>query len=237
MRDTNDNLIYKVYSLREPDSDKIRYIGITKGTLHRRLKRHLYDVRINHRTCWIKKLKNKNEIPIIELIHENINQEEALLYEKKYILLFKSFGAKLVNSNDGGVLGNVKKGIKRTKEQIEKSVKKRIENGSYAKTQEQKDYMSDKMKGRKPKNFESFIGNRKGAKLTDEQKNRLRDFNLGKRRVTKIIEQYDLLGNYINTFQSILQASRDVGISTTSIRGSLNKKVKPRKYEFRYKTN
>lgn len=226
-----------MYSLREPDSELVRYIGITKEKEDRRLKRHLYDKRVNRRTCWIKKLKLKNQIPVIEVIHDNLTEDEALFYEKQFIKLFKSMGANLVNGNYGGVLGKNLKGTKRTKEQVRKAVEVRITNGSYTKTQEQKDFISNKMKGKKPKNFDSFIGNRKNAKLTDEQKERLREVNFGKRRVTKMIEQYDLSGNYINTFHSILEASRQVGLSHSCISQSLHKKVKPRKYEFRYKTD
>lgn len=228
---------YSVYTLREPDSELIRYVGITKGTLKDRIRRHLNDKRVNHRTCWFKKLKNLNQVPIIEMINDNLSEEEALYEEKQYIKLFKSCGANLVNGNDGGVLGKNLKGIKKTKEHIAKVTATKRKNGSFIHSEERKKRMSEKMKGRKPKNFDSFIGNRKGAKLTQEQKDRLREVNLGKRRTTKIIQQFDLLGNYINEYPSIIQATRETKVSRSAIRKSLNNSVKPRKYEFRYKIN
>lgn len=109
---------YKIYSLRSPESDNVRYIGYTKKSLEKRLKGHLGDSYNSYKVNWIKGLKANNLIPIIELIEDGISEDDVKQKEIHYIKLFKSFGAKLVNGTLGG------DGVKPTKETTEKIASK-----------------------------------------------------------------------------------------------------------------
>lgn len=222
-----------IYALKCPISEKIRYIGKANNP-KKRYNNHVCDKNDYHKNRWLNLLKEKGLKPELIIIDEvdYLLWEE---YEIKYIKLFKSFGADLVNSNNGGSIGKAYKGTTKTKEQIKKTVESTRLSGGYIHSEERKKHMSEKMKGKKPKNFDSFIGNRKGVKLTQEQKDVLRKINLGKRRITKVIVQYDLNGNFIKEYPSILQACRETGFSRNGISKSLNKKLKAKKYEFRYK--
>lgn len=59
----------KIYTLADPKTLEIKYIGKTIKTLNRRLSTHLQDSKKYNHKCanWIKSLKYK---PIIELIEE-----------------------------------------------------------------------------------------------------------------------------------------------------------------------
>jgi uncharacterized protein YxjI len=94
----------KVYTLSDPDSFEIRYIGITVLPLSYRLSNHICDIKRenNKRTAWIKNVLKREKRPIIEELDEAESWEEGCLLEILYIGLFKSWGFNLVNGTLGG---------------------------------------------------------------------------------------------------------------------------------------
>lgn len=91
----------KIYVLKEPDTLRIRYVGITTKTLKQRLRKHLdnalYTKHNLHLCNWILKYYKNNQLPVIEEIEEcviNVWQER----EKYWISQFKD----LLNSTEGG---------------------------------------------------------------------------------------------------------------------------------------
>lgn len=76
---------YKVYLLRCPISQQVRYIGITRQDIYRRYDAHLRDGTNKLKTEWIKELKSKNKKPIIELLKDNLSFVEANELEQKAI--------------------------------------------------------------------------------------------------------------------------------------------------------
>lgn len=91
----------KIYTLQDPITKQIRYIGKTKNTLNKRLISHIFDKANNHKTCWIKSLKLQNLLPIIDLLDE-VEEENWEFWEIYYISLFKTWNFKLTNSTEGG---------------------------------------------------------------------------------------------------------------------------------------
>lgn len=97
------NAIILIYTLRDPRTDQIRYIGKTNN-LKRRINQHIKGARNNTKTkkaAWIKSLLNENVLPIIEIL------DECTVYdwqevEQYWIWQFRSWGFKLVNSTNGG---------------------------------------------------------------------------------------------------------------------------------------
>lgn len=89
-----------IYALTCPDSGIVRYIGKSNNP-SKRLYSHMTDGRKNHRHCWLMGLKNKNKLPIVEIIDEVLISEWQF-WERHYISLFKSWGFNLLNRTDGG---------------------------------------------------------------------------------------------------------------------------------------
>jgi hypothetical protein len=91
---------YKIYYLTDK-SNKIKYVGLTRLDLNKRLSFHLNEKRWNtHKTNWIR--KNKDHIKIF-LIEDNISSlEDAKIAEVSYIKNFKNLGINLTNGTDGG---------------------------------------------------------------------------------------------------------------------------------------
>lgn len=106
----------KIYSLTDPITFQIRYIGKTKGELEFRLNSHLKEKAKCHRFYWIQKLLKINQKPIIELI-DVVPESEWQFWEKYWISQIKTWGFNLTNSTDGG---DGLDGFKHSKETIEK---------------------------------------------------------------------------------------------------------------------
>ena len=91
-----------IYSLKNPITNEIRYIGKT-GNLHRRLQNHIsHSKTLNTRIGnWIKSLIKENLLPIIQVIEEcnENNWEEKEIY---WIQYYKDLGCNLVNFRKGG---------------------------------------------------------------------------------------------------------------------------------------
>jgi hypothetical protein len=105
----------RIYFLHHPDSDKF-YVGKTTQELRRRLTGHMSDKASNRRTCWIKSLKNRNEIPQIDVIEE---VDDILVAEREiyWIAEYRKIHGldKILNTSDGGDGGSAK-GLKKSEE-------------------------------------------------------------------------------------------------------------------------
>lgn len=97
-------MIFRIYTLSSSRNIEIvRYIGQTITSLNKRLTGHKYKAKVenNHRACWIRKeISEGYEIIINEI--DTANSEDWAEKEIHYIKLFKSFGANLVNTSNGG---------------------------------------------------------------------------------------------------------------------------------------
>lgn len=107
-----------IYSLANPETDEIRYIGITFQNLNTRLASHIYQIKKrNHKNaCWIKSLLKKGLRPRIEIIDE-VSKENWKEVEQYWIAQFKAWGFNLNNHAIGGE-GNI--GFKHSLETREK---------------------------------------------------------------------------------------------------------------------
>lgn len=111
---------YKIYCLKHPITNEIKYIGLTKNELCKRLSQHISDVYkkggyLNYKKTWILSLKKENLKPKIELIEGGLTQQESVEKEKYYIKKFKNLGYKLTNGTDGGdiIIGGMTDEIKK----------------------------------------------------------------------------------------------------------------------------
>ena len=84
-----EEIKYTIYKLIDPNTNQVRYIGLTFNDLKLRLKSHMSEPGKSHKIFWIKKLKKYGLKPIIESVEENISTyEEACHREIYYIEYF-----------------------------------------------------------------------------------------------------------------------------------------------------
>lgn len=91
----------KIYVLKDPRTNIVRYVGATTSSLNRRLSGHLTDAKKlsgTRKINWIKQLLEMKLKPIIELIEET---EEWIEREKYWYSYYKGI-TELVNTNNGG---------------------------------------------------------------------------------------------------------------------------------------
>ena len=124
-----------VYVLVNPISLKIRYIGITKSSLNKRLGDHIFESRKNtvktHKDNWILSLLKYNNKPIIRKIKEFNTRQEARDLE---LLLINKYKVKhqLTNYINEGKFKSTGKKSART--YLTKSVYLYSESGKYLKS-------------------------------------------------------------------------------------------------------
>jgi len=98
-------MIFYVYALKDPRNNKPFYIGKGKGD---RYSHHFYKGNLCERSIKNNKIKsilNKGLEVLIEILHDNLSENRAFLYERVYI---RRYGRKdnktgiLCNHTDGG---------------------------------------------------------------------------------------------------------------------------------------
>lgn len=98
-----EEIKYTIYKLIDPETNEVRYIGLTFNTLKQRLKSHFYDKSKSHKSNWVQKLRSKGLKPIIESIESDISSyDEVCEREIYWIDKMKNEGQPLTNMASGG---------------------------------------------------------------------------------------------------------------------------------------
>lgn len=91
-----------IYALRDPDTDEIRYVGVTCKPLRDRLSNHVHDaargVNDSHTGRWIRNLLAKSKRPKITLLEETEDRNREIFW----ISSGREYGLRLTNATDGG---------------------------------------------------------------------------------------------------------------------------------------
>lgn len=121
----------KIYLLRDPQTQEIRYIGRTKNDLKIRLRGHISKAKKKktYKDCWITSLSNVNLKPIIELLTVIDGWEKSYKYEQSLIREYLSKGHKLTNLHDRGEGGKQRNFSNEQKQKISESLKKLYQEG------------------------------------------------------------------------------------------------------------
>lgn len=88
-----------IYALCDPATEEVRYVGKT-WNLAIRMSQHMYESKWarNHRSHWIRNLGVKPLARILEVVPSDAWVEA----ERRWILHFRTSGARLTNGTDGG---------------------------------------------------------------------------------------------------------------------------------------
>lgn len=93
----------RIYTLADPRTSEVRYVGMTIRSLKVRLAGHLRNCRLenNQRAHWIRSLQDAGVIPVITEV-DYVPVERFSETERQWIAFYRAQGARLVNSTDGG---------------------------------------------------------------------------------------------------------------------------------------
>lgn len=219
-------IIY-IYSLCDPITNKIRYIGQTKN-IKNRFYKHIYDAKLNgfknKRCAWIKSLLNKNLKPILSIVDE-VSIDNWMYWEKYWINEYKALGFDLVNSTDGGEGSYNRIVSKETKEKMSKIKKGKIPknlelfkksrivdkiyqfdlNGILIKEWESESLASKELK---INNIWYALNNKRKKAGNFIWKYKSHNFNIEDELNKKVIYQYDKDYNLIKEWDSITNANK-----------------------------
>lgn len=106
MRLKSRDAVIQIYVLIDPESARIRYVGVTSSSLSHRRSCHLTDARRRngpnkHKCSWIRKLVRKGLVPDICAI-ETVTVENWAERERYWISHFRETGESLTNVAIGG---------------------------------------------------------------------------------------------------------------------------------------
>lgn len=107
----NRSKVTFIYTLADPVTKEVRYVGKTVKTLSQRLTGHIYSSKkeSNHRANWIKSLLRVGRKPLIEYL-DICSWDESQKLEIYWISQFISWGFNLINLTEGGE-GNLGRNI------------------------------------------------------------------------------------------------------------------------------
>ena len=237
---------YYVYTLSDPRTNVVRYVGKTKQP-DDRLRRHMqksylekYD-KNTHKSNWIKSLLNEDVKPEMNIIDvgdsDNINELEVYWIEQ-----FRQWGFKLTNLSEGGEVGVDWTGRKHKKSSIEKMINNNPDrkevvqydlNGNIiGEFRSQMEAVRETgchvyLIGICCKEKKYYTVNNTTFRYKGDEFDYV-PYNKNKQINSKPIIKYDLSGNFVNRFDSQRDAARDVGTGHSNIK---------RCCEVKYKTN
>jgi group I intron endonuclease len=175
-----------IYSLTDPITNEIRYIGKSYNPI-KRLKEHIYHSSFGktHRDYWLRNLLKNNQKPILNILEE-CNSENWIIREQYYISLFSN----LTNLTNGG---NGTHGLVQSQETIQKRI---LANTGKKRSDEYKLSVSLRRLGSKhtEKTKELLALIRKGKQIHNERY---------KENLRIKVNQLDLQNNLIKEWDSI----------------------------------
>jgi group I intron endonuclease len=224
-----------IYTLENPITNEVRYVGKTVQKLDKRLNAHIYESRKknNHKCNWINSLSKKGEFPTIKLI-DIVPEEEWEFWESYWIEQLKMWGFNLVNGTPGG------EGYKHTDETKEKIKKATSGKNHYLygkkRTDEWNKKLSESLKGNQfAKGFKHSNETKKkvgdGVKKYYKKNPRTKEHNekiAEKNKQTKYnpVYQFDINNNLIQKYNSVREASVKTNSDYSTIYACLKGKLK-----------
>lgn len=182
-----------IYSLSDPTSDQVKYIGKTNYP-KRRYAAHFKKANMVHlkKEEWINSLKKIGLKPKMS-IEDEVPISEWGFWEQYYISLYKSWGFSLLNATSGG--GHDSTGFKHS--------------------EHSKKLMSEKQKRlfQNPEERERMRKINTGKKASEETRRKMREIQSRLSTLSKPVLQFDRNMNLLNKFHNAQKASRAIGES------------------------
>jgi group I intron endonuclease len=216
----------QIYTLTDPNTNKIRYVGKSNNPTKRFYKHYKYCEHKTHKNNWINKLISEGKKPILEII-DIVPINEWVFWEMYWIEQMKVWGFDLVNGTiggDGSTFGSstsFKKGQEAWNKGLEPSdeTKEKLRQANLGKiaSQDTKDKMSSSQKKVVRTEFSVLIEKGKKTRF-DKNKSPWNKGLKDKKRKRNIVEQLDLNNNVIAEFNSYTEAATMTNCSAEVIR-------------------
>jgi group I intron endonuclease len=224
-----------IYTLANPETNEVRYIGKTKKKLYRRLSEHIATSKNlkDHRAKWIQSLLRQNLSPKIELL-EMCFEKNWQETEKFWIRTLKFLGVNLVNQNEGGCGNNGHKFSEESKQKISMSLTGKKQS------RETIEKRASQMRGRKlsAEHIAKCVATRisRQYKMSDSLKQKISDINKNKKlseehkaifnyhaqlnnaKNSKKVAQYSLTGELLGVYSCAREASLKTSANVSNIR-------------------
>lgn len=250
----------KIYTLSDPVTNEIRYVGKTEKSLLKRFNEHLSKKDRTYKSCWIQSLLSTGNKPIIELLDE-VRYEDWIFWEQYWIFQLKSWGVNLTNLTKGGDgISGYKHTIEtRQKLIIASSKKRKLTPVEYKKFGEMSmvPIVELDLKGNLVKEWKSATtaGKNYGISVTSivmclrgktktsnesiwiykNNYDEKLDYHITNTfHIRKPVDQFDLNMNFIKSFKSLSQVRRELGFATSDISSVCKGKLK-QCYGFKWK--
>lgn len=220
--DDNKKLVF-IYTLTDPEDQLVKYVGKCK-TIQIRYNQHLHEKKPTLKNNWIKGLKKRGLVPIIEVLDE-VKDEEWKFWEIFWISLLKSWGFNLKNMTNGGDGGDT---FSKLPEERKKIIREKLSIFSKNRktSEETRKKMSENAKNRK-------YSDATRKKFSEARKRGCAEGKIYNRRQ---VLQFDLNNNFLKEFESLSQAERETGIETPHIhRVSKGNRLTAGGYIWKYK--
>jgi group I intron endonuclease len=163
-----------IYTLRDPKTEKVRYVGKTIQNPKERLYSHIREAKRNrksYRDKWILQVLARDQRPIIEVIEES-NEENWQERERFWIAEYKERGYNLTNVTKGGEGLHGYKFSKEHKQKLSDALKGNNRWLGKKHTEETKRKMSKNMRGENNPNYGKRFSKEYRQKLSDAQRGR-----------------------------------------------------------------
>jgi hypothetical protein len=200
--------IYYVYSHLNPNTYELFYIGIGTGKRSK-------EYKAGRSTHYINYIK-KHGKPIDTILHNNISLTEACRIEVELINKYGRVGYELngilINKSKGGEGGN--KGVKQSEETRNKKRKAMLGKSIHSSNQKQ---IWSKTRAGKSTNWD--------PNHIKADKGRSKPFGFDNKQ-SHPLEQYDLNGNYIKTWDNMKSIYKVLNIRSANIYSHLTGKTK-----------
>lgn len=224
----------KIYTLSDPTTKEIRYVGKTELSLTKRLYYHIYDLnksKDKHKINWFNKILKNGLKPIITLVDE-VPHDEWKFWEKYWISQFKTWGFKLINYLEGGngfSSEDVKKLWKnKNYREFHTNRVKGDKNPFYGKSHS--DDVRKILRVKCP-NYGKANGNY-GKTHPKEVRDKMRDNQPNLKKVIRL----DLDGNYIDEWNGIKFMCRELNLDDSAVIRVMKGKAKTHKgFKFKYR--
>lgn len=161
-----------IYGLVDPRTGMLRYVGVTRQTVKRRLTDHIKRSRngeATYRSNWIRSVLDEGLEPQTIVLEVTEDRDREIIW----IAFFRSRGCELTNSTDGG------EGVINLPEEIREQIRRKVTGFKHSAEAREKIREASKRMWQNPEIKKHIISVNTGKKRNEDFGQRMSDFHKG----------------------------------------------------------